>query len=149
MVAIIAAGNQIAFMPYRFGGGHESWTDTGYDCSGSVSFALHGAGLLDSPLSSYEFPAWGQPGPGQWVTVYGNEGHAYMVVAGLRFDTSASKGGGSRWTTERGRRAGTSRATPPACSVAGALAGANLVGLPPVVEQVPVRAKPRAAGRHR
>jgi peptidoglycan hydrolase-like protein with peptidoglycan-binding domain len=100
VVAIIQAGNQIAHMPYRYGGGHGSWTDTGYDCSGSVSFALHGAGLLDSPLSSYEFPAWGQAGPGQWVTVYGNEGHAYMIVAGLRFDTSASKGGGSRWTTE-------------------------------------------------
>jgi peptidoglycan hydrolase-like protein with peptidoglycan-binding domain len=100
VVAIIQAGNQIAHMPYRYGGGHGSWTDTGYDCSGSVSFALHGAGLLDSPLSSYEFPTWGQAGPGTWVTVYGNEGHAYMVVAGLRFDTSASKGGGSRWTAE-------------------------------------------------
>jgi peptidoglycan hydrolase-like protein with peptidoglycan-binding domain len=99
VVQIIEAGNRIAKMPYRYGGGHEAWADTGYDCSGSVSYALHGAGLLDTPLSSYDFPTWGLNGPGQWVTVYGNLGHAYMVVAGLRFDTSASKGGGSRWTT--------------------------------------------------
>ena len=100
VVAIIQAGNQIAFMPYRFGGGHQTWKDTGYDCSGSVSFALHGAGLLDTPLSSYDFPTWGAGGPGQWVTIYANDSHAYMVVAGLRFDTSASKDGGSRWTAE-------------------------------------------------
>jgi peptidoglycan hydrolase-like protein with peptidoglycan-binding domain len=100
VVAIIAAGNAIAFMPYRFGGGHETWKDTGYDCSGSVSFALHGAGLLDTPLSSYDFPTWGDGGPGQWVTIYANDSHAYMIVAGLRFDTSASKNGGSRWTAE-------------------------------------------------
>jgi peptidoglycan hydrolase-like protein with peptidoglycan-binding domain len=100
VVAIIEAGNAIAFMPYRFGGGHEAWKDTGYDCSGSVSFALHGAGLLDTPLSSYDFPTWGDGGPGQWVTIYANDSHAYMIVAGLRFDTSASKNGGSRWTAE-------------------------------------------------
>ena len=100
VVAIIAAGNAIAHFPYRYGGGHDTWRDTGYDCSGSVSFALHGAGLLDTPMSSYDFPAWGEGGPGQWVTVYARQDHAYMVVAGLRFDTSASKGGGSRWTTE-------------------------------------------------
>jgi peptidoglycan hydrolase-like protein with peptidoglycan-binding domain len=100
VVAIIAAGNAIAHFPYRYGGGHDTWHDTGYDCSGSVSFALHGAGLLDTPMSSYDFPAWGEAGTGQWVTVYARQDHAYMVVAGLRFDTSASKGGGSRWTTE-------------------------------------------------
>jgi peptidoglycan hydrolase-like protein with peptidoglycan-binding domain len=100
VVAIIQAGNEIAFMPYRFGGGHETWKDTGYDCSGSVSFALHGAGLLDTPLSSYDFPTWGATGPGQWVTIYANASHAYMIVAGIRFDTSASKNGGSRWTAE-------------------------------------------------
>ncbi len=100
VVAIIQAGNEIAFMPYRFGGGHEAWKDTGYDCSGSVSFALHGAGLLDTPLSSYDFPTWGASGPGQWVTIYANAAHAYMIVAGIRFDTSASKDGGSRWTAE-------------------------------------------------
>ena len=85
-------------MPYRFGGGHQNWQDTGYDCSGSVSYALHGAGLLDTPLASYDFYTWGEAGPGQWVTIYAKDSHAYMVVAGLRYDTAASKGGGSRWT---------------------------------------------------
>ena len=99
VAAIIQAGNVIAHLPYRFGGGHQNWQDTGYDCSGSVSYALHGAGLLDTPLASYDFYAWGEPGPGQWVTIYARDDHAYMVVAGLRYDTSASKGGGSRWTT--------------------------------------------------
>jgi peptidoglycan hydrolase-like protein with peptidoglycan-binding domain len=99
IVAIIQAGNVIAHMPYRFGGGHQSWQDTGYDCSGSVSYALHGAGLVDAPLASYDFYNWGDPGPGQWVTIYAKDSHAYMVVAGLRYDTAASKGGGSRWTT--------------------------------------------------
>jgi peptidoglycan hydrolase-like protein with peptidoglycan-binding domain len=98
IAAIIQAGNVIAHMPYRYGGGHQSWQDTGYDCSGSVSYALHGAGLVDTPLASYDFYTWGEPGPGQWVTVYARDDHAYMVVAGLRYDTSASKGGGSRWT---------------------------------------------------
>jgi peptidoglycan hydrolase-like protein with peptidoglycan-binding domain len=98
VAAIIAAGNVIAHMPYRFGGGHQSWQDTGYDCSGSVSYALHGAGLLDTPLASYDFYTWGEAGPGQWVTIYAKDSHAYMVVAGLRYDTAASKGGGSRWT---------------------------------------------------
>jgi peptidoglycan hydrolase-like protein with peptidoglycan-binding domain len=100
VVAIIQSGNLIAHMPYRFGGGHQNWTDTGYDCSGSVSFALHGAGLLDTPLASYDFYTWGEAGPGQWVTVYAKDSHAYMVVAGLRYDTAASKGGGSRWSTD-------------------------------------------------
>ena len=68
VAAIIQAGNVIAHMPYRFGGGHQSWKDSGYDCSGSVSFALHGAGLLDTPLASYDFYTWGEAGPGQWVT---------------------------------------------------------------------------------
>jgi cell wall-associated NlpC family hydrolase len=98
IAAIIQAGNVIAHLPYRFGGGHQNWQDTGYDCSGSVSYALHGAGLVDTPLASYDFYTWGEPGPGQWVTVYARDDHAYMVVAGLRYDTSASKGGGSRWT---------------------------------------------------
>jgi peptidoglycan hydrolase-like protein with peptidoglycan-binding domain len=106
VIQIIAAGNAIASFPYRYGGGHDTWQDTGYDCSGSVSFALHGANLLQTPMSSYDFPGWGEAGPGQWVTVYGSQSHAYMVVAGLRFDTSASKGGGSRWTTEMRSPAG-------------------------------------------
>lgn len=94
---IIAAGNQIAKLPYKWGGGHGSWTDTGYDCSGSVSYALRGAGLLKSPLASYDYFNWGLPGKGTWVTLYTNSGHIYMVVAGIRFDTSGRGANGSRW----------------------------------------------------
>jgi peptidoglycan hydrolase-like protein with peptidoglycan-binding domain len=96
---IIAAGNKIAFKPYIYGGGHGSWNDSGYDCSGSVSYALHGAGLLSSPEDSTELESYGAPGKGQWVSIWANSGHVYMYVAGLRFDTSAqSSTGGSRWT---------------------------------------------------
>jgi peptidoglycan hydrolase-like protein with peptidoglycan-binding domain len=97
---IIAAGNAIATKPYRYGGGHGNWQDTGYDCSGSVSYALHGAGLLEQALPSGNFTTWGEPGPGQWVTIYANGGHMYMVVAGLRFDTSGRKEDGTRWHAE-------------------------------------------------
>jgi len=96
--AIIEAGNKIATKPYRYGGGHGRWRDSGYDCSGSVSYALHGAGLLDTPLDSTGFMRWGDRAEGQWVTIYANAGHAYMTVAGLRFDTSSSKRSGSRWS---------------------------------------------------
>ena len=94
---IIAAGNKIAKLPYKWGGGHGRWEDSGYDCSGSVSYALRGAGLLKSPLASYDYFDWGQAGKGQWVTIYTNSGHMYMTVAGLRFDTSGRSGNGSRW----------------------------------------------------
>ena len=94
---IIAAGNRIATKPYKWGGGHGRWEDSGYDCSGSVSYALRGAGLLKSPLASYDFFDWGQAGRGQWVTIYTNSGHMYMVVAGIRFDTSGRGANGSRW----------------------------------------------------
>jgi peptidoglycan hydrolase-like protein with peptidoglycan-binding domain len=95
---IIAAGNKIAKLPYRYGGGHnESFQDSAYDCSGSVSYALHGANLIDSPLPSGDLESWGQGGAGQWVTVYANSGHAFMTVAGLRFDTSGRTNSGSRW----------------------------------------------------
>jgi peptidoglycan hydrolase-like protein with peptidoglycan-binding domain len=97
--AIIAAGNQIAHQPYRYGGGHARWDDTAYDCSGSVSYALHQAGLIDQPMASGDFVGWGDPGVGQWVTIYANRGHMYMVVAGLRFDTSGAQQDGSRWHT--------------------------------------------------
>ncbi len=96
----IAAGNRIARKPYRYGGGHGRWLDSGYDCSGSVSFALRGAGLLRSPLDSSGFMRWGQRGRGAWITIRSNPGHAYMIVAGLRFDTSARRIGGSRWTDQ-------------------------------------------------
>jgi hypothetical protein len=87
--AVIEAGNKIATMPYIYGGGHNAkFSGRGYDCSGSVSYALHGGGLLTSPLDSSSFMNWGDKGPGSWITIYTNPGHAYMVVAGLRFDTS-------------------------------------------------------------
>jgi peptidoglycan hydrolase-like protein with peptidoglycan-binding domain len=98
--AIIAAGNQIASKPYKYGGGHGKWNDSGYDCSGSVSFALHGAGLLDKPLASGDFESWGDAGPGQWVTIYTKASHAYMVVAGIRFDTSGRTTHNTRWQAD-------------------------------------------------
>jgi peptidoglycan hydrolase-like protein with peptidoglycan-binding domain len=104
--AIIAAGNQIASKPYKYGGGHGNWNDTGYDCSGSVSFALHGAGLLDEAMPSGSFTSWGDAGPGQWVTIYANGGHMYMVVAGLRFDTSGRSNHNTRWQAEQRSSAG-------------------------------------------
>jgi peptidoglycan hydrolase-like protein with peptidoglycan-binding domain len=94
---IIAAGNAIAHKPYRYGGGHGRWNDSGYDCSGSVSYALHGAGLLDTQLTSGDFERWGAAGAGQWVTIYANGGHVFMYVAGLRFDTSGLSSDGTRW----------------------------------------------------
>lgn len=95
--AMIDAGNKIAKKPYIYGGGHGKWEDKGYDCSGSVSYALHGAGLLEQAMPSGSFTNWGDSGPGQWVTIYTNAGHMYMVVAGLRFDTSGARQDGSRW----------------------------------------------------
>jgi hypothetical protein len=101
--AAIAAGNAIHTYPYRWGGGHRSFTDTGYDCSGAVSYVLHAAGFLSSPMPSGPLASsWGTPGKGRWITVYANASHAYMVVAGLRFDTSAvgeslNQGSGPRW----------------------------------------------------
>jgi cell wall-associated NlpC family hydrolase len=98
VVRMIEAANMIVGKPYRYGGGHRPYArsarsrsvalDSGYDCSGSVSFALYGARLLKSPLDSRSFASWGLEGPGRWVTVYTNPGHAYIVIAGLRFDTS-------------------------------------------------------------
>jgi cell wall-associated NlpC family hydrolase len=103
---VIAAGNAIATTPYKWGGGHGSWDDSGYDCSGSVSYALHGGGLLGSALVSGDFAHWGSPGPGSWITIYANAGHVYMVVAGMRFDTSARSRTGSRWTMQQRDSAG-------------------------------------------
>ena len=103
---VVAAGNRIARTPYRYGGGHGSFTDSGYDCSGSVSYALHGGGLLRSPLDSSSFMSYGRPGPGRHITIYANSGHMYMVVDGRRFDTSARSSTGSRWTSEMRSSAG-------------------------------------------
>jgi peptidoglycan hydrolase-like protein with peptidoglycan-binding domain len=98
--AIIAAGNEIATAPYKYGGGHGRWRDSGYDCSGSVSYVLHAAGLLDTALDSSGYMSYGERGRGTWVTIRSNPGHAYMIVAGLRFDTSARRATGSRWSEE-------------------------------------------------
>jgi peptidoglycan hydrolase-like protein with peptidoglycan-binding domain len=93
----ISAANRIAGFPYRYGGGHASFHDSGYDCSGSVSYVLHGAGLLGRPRDSGELMSWGQPGPGHWITVYANAGHTYMKINGRRYDTTGRWDTGSRW----------------------------------------------------
>jgi peptidoglycan hydrolase-like protein with peptidoglycan-binding domain len=93
----IAAANRIAGTPYRFGGGHRSFADSGYDCSGSVSYVLHGAGRLGSPLDSGELMSYGAAGRGRWITIYANPGHTYMVIRGRRYDTTGRSETGSRW----------------------------------------------------
>lgn len=95
----IAAGNRIRKKPYIWGGGHSNFEARGYDCSGAVSYVLHAAGLLRSPTPSGPLMKWGVPGKGRWISVFANPGHVYMVVAGVRFDTSAmgSGGNGPRW----------------------------------------------------
>jgi cell wall-associated NlpC family hydrolase len=103
---VIAAGNAIATLPYVYGGGHASFHADGYDCSGSVSYALAAAGLVTSPMVSGAFESWGDPGPGQWITVYANAGHVWMEVAGWRFDTVALAEGGTRWSRGGGEFSG-------------------------------------------
>jgi cell wall-associated NlpC family hydrolase len=110
---VIAAGNAIATLPYIWGGGHGSFQASGYDCSGSVSYALAAAGLLSSPLDSTGFESWGEPGPGRWITVYANAGHAFMVVAGWRFDTVALAESGTRWSQTMASTAGFVARHPP------------------------------------
>jgi hypothetical protein len=97
--AVIAAANKIRTKPYILGGGHARWWDRGYDCSGSVSFALHGGNFIESPLPSGPMEGWGLAGEGRWITVYANPGHAYAVVAGYRWDTSGNTDGrtGPSW----------------------------------------------------
>ena len=113
VLALIAAGNQIADAPYRYGGGHSTWVDTAYDCSGSISFTLAAAGMLEGPLNSSGLAAWGLPGRGRWVTIYANAGHAFMTVAGLRFDTSGRGRSGSRWQAAPRSTAGFAAVHPP------------------------------------
>ena len=103
---MIAAGNVIATLPYIWGGGHGSWVSAGYDCSGSVSYVLHAAGLLSVPEDSSGLESYGAPGPGQYVTIYANAGHAWMTINGERFDTVALAETGSRWTSAPGDPAG-------------------------------------------
>jgi hypothetical protein len=105
VVKAIAAANQIIRKPYRYGGGHNTtFKDSAYDCSGTVSYALHGGSLLRSPLDSSSFMRWARPGKGRWITVYANGGHAFAIIAGLRLDTGqrnnakgAAPGSGPRW----------------------------------------------------
>jgi hypothetical protein len=96
---VIAAANKIRTKPYIWGGGHARWWDAGYDCSGSVSYALHGGDFIESPLPSGPMARWGMAGEGRWITVYTNPGHAYAVIAGYRWDTSGNADGrtGPSW----------------------------------------------------
>jgi hypothetical protein len=99
---VIAAANRIRSTPYIWGGGHARWWDRGYDCSGAVSYALHGGALLEAPLVSGSFMTWGESGPGSWITLYANRQHVYAVIAGLRWDTGGDAPGvtGPRWHAE-------------------------------------------------
>ena len=98
---VIWAANKIRHKPYVWGGGHAHyWKDRGYDCSGAVSYALHGGGLLDYPMVSYSLGRWGDRGEGRWITIYANRNHVFMVLAGLRFDTSGAGESGPRWRLE-------------------------------------------------
>lgn len=103
---VIAAANKIRTKPYVWGGGHGRWWDRGYDCSGAVSFALRGGKLIDSPMPSGPMMGWGERGLGRWITVFANSGHAYAVIAGLRWDTSGTGGNGPRWHEDMRSRAG-------------------------------------------
>jgi cell wall-associated NlpC family hydrolase len=95
----VRAGNRLQAKPYRFGGGHASFKDTAYDCSGAVSYVLHAAHQLVSPLDSTDLMSWGEAGPGSWITVYANPSHAFMTIGDLRLDTSGPGPSGPRWRT--------------------------------------------------
>ena len=117
---MIAAADEIATRPYVWGGGHGSFESYGYDCSGSVSYALHGGGLLSSPEDSTGLESYGEPGPGKYITIYANAEHAYMVIDGKRFDTVALAEDGSRWGgLLEMTAAASSNATRTACSSRG------------------------------
>jgi peptidoglycan hydrolase-like protein with peptidoglycan-binding domain len=109
----IAAANRIARKPYRYGGGHRSFTDSAYDCSGSLSYVLHGAGRLSSPLDSSRLMSYGAPGRGRYITIYANPGHAFMVIRGRRYDTTGRWQTGSRWQPEMRSTAGYVARHPP------------------------------------
>jgi hypothetical protein len=93
----IWAANQLCTKPYRYGGGHRSFHDSGYDCSGTISYALGGAGLVSAPLSSDDLRVYGSRGPGKWITVYARRGHVFAVIAGLRLDTTSPHNPSRRW----------------------------------------------------
>ena len=101
VVKAIAAANRITRKPYKWGGGHGRWRDSGYDCSGTVSYVLHAAGVLDVARDSTGLMSFGDRGKGEWMTVFAHGGHAFVVIAGLRFDTSGRGEDGPRWRLER------------------------------------------------
>lgn len=103
---VIRAGNKIRNKPYVYGGGHGSFKSNGYDCSGSVSFALKGGNFVKAPMASGPYMSWGKSGKGKWITVYTHEGHAYLEVAGIRLDTSGTGGTGPSWHKTKGDRSG-------------------------------------------
>jgi len=103
---VIRAGNKIRKKPYLYGGGHGSFRSSGYDCSGSVSFALRGGNFVKAPMASGPYMSWGKRGKGDWITVYTHSGHAYLEVAGIRLDTSGTGGAGPRWHKTKGDRSG-------------------------------------------
>ena len=100
VVKVIKAANKIRNKPYKWGGGHGRWNDSGYDCSGAVSYALHGGRMLKAPMPSGSFESWGKRGKGDWITVYAHSGHVYAVIAGLRWDTSMTPGNGPGWSKQ-------------------------------------------------
>ena len=112
VATVVQAANQIAKTPYRWGGGHGAWRDKGYDCSGSVSFALAAAGLLDGPLTSGGFLNWGAAGRGHWITIWTNQGHVWMEIAGIRYDTGGLRSG-TRWQPTMRPTAGFTPRHPP------------------------------------
>ncbi len=100
VVRVIRAANKIEDKPYLWGGGHGRWNDKGYDCSGAVSYALHGGGFIDSQFPGVDFDTWGRKGTGKWISVYASSDHIYMTVAGLRWDTSYTEGDGPGWSAQ-------------------------------------------------
>jgi cell wall-associated NlpC family hydrolase len=109
----IRGANRIAFKPYRLGGGHGSFRDSAYDCSGTVSYVLHAAGVLGRPRDSGDLMSYGAPGPGRYITIYAHRGHAFMKILNRRYDTSARGRGGSRWTSQMRSTAGYTVRHPP------------------------------------
>ena len=111
---VVEAANRIRTTPYVWGGGHARWWDRGYDCSGSVGYALHGGGLLEAPMTSDEMARWGAPGKGRWITIYANKRHVFAVIAGLRWDTVGSDSEtGPRWHEDMVSTAGFVARHPP------------------------------------
>ena len=126
---VIAGANEIADFPYVFGGGHASFVDNAYDCSGSVSYALAAGGLLSAPETSGELESWGAPGPGRYITVFANAGHTYMYVDGMLYDTAGRSGVyASRWLVGAVDNCGLRRA-----SLAGAVGGGRAMGASPLI----------------